>query len=292
MTWRRIFSLKKSVLAKVAAGLVTAFLLAGAGIYMGVYNVSALTGHTKPVYELLEYVRVRAVQVRTPEKVPELAQFDWRDTGVRLYTRHCQQCHGAPGIAPEPFALGMMPPPSAIVRVGRQRSAGELYWVVKNGIKMSGMPAWKYRLTEAETWTLVALMKKLPTLTVPQYAALQATAGAAPALAQPAQAIGRDTQGDDKGLLDGRVLLQQYNCSSCHMITEIPSAKHDVGPSLVGITRQSFLVGKLEMNRQNLIRWLMHPQQIKPGSAMPDLDVSRAHAAAMVEYLYRVDASD
>jgi mono/diheme cytochrome c family protein len=75
------------------------------------------------------------------------------------------QCHGAPGVAPEPFALGMTPAPAALVHTARTWTLAEIFWVVKEGIKMTGMPAWKYRMSEDDMWAVVAFLPAMARLT-------------------------------------------------------------------------------------------------------------------------------
>lgn len=268
---------------------VVGLLAASAGfllVYYGVYNVSALTGHTAPVYKILEYARIRAVEVRALQSAPPLDALDWRGKGAQIYELHCLQCHGGPGVSPEPFALGMMPPPSAIVRVAKTRSPEELYWVTKHGIKMSGMPAWKYRLTENELWQVVAFLKKIPQLTAAEYAQVRGdTAQAHTSAHKP------EPNAWPEGY-DGKVALQQYNCTSCHYIDGIPSASHYVGPPLSNMVKRSFIAGILPTTRENLIRWIIEPQKFKAQTTMPDLGVSREHAEIMVDYLEEIARRD
>lgn len=257
---------------------------AGAMLYTGVYNVSALQQHTGIVFEMLEYTRVRSIAVRSPREVPDLNASDWQQSGVALYSRHCQQCHGAPGVAPEPFALGMLPAPSPIVKVARIRPPEEIYWAITHGVKMSGMPAWEYRLSEDQRWAIVALISRLPAMTPQDYAELQRAEDVEAAMeAEPVAAYrlaDRATR-----LRRGRIALQQYNCAGCHEIPGITAAEAHVGPPLEGLAAQVFIAGLLPMNAHNLKQWIMLPQTLKPGTAMPNMGVSDSHAEWMVEYL-------
>ncbi len=66
---------------------------------------------------------------------------------------------------PEGFSLGMKPAPTAIAALARQRSPQDLYQVMEQGIKMSGMPACAYRMSEEDMWQIVALIKQIPDMT-------------------------------------------------------------------------------------------------------------------------------
>ena len=79
------------------------------------------------------------------------------------------QCHGAPGIAPEPFALGMTPVPANLAYTARTWRPAELFWTIKQGIKMTGMPAWAFRMDDDEIWAIVAFLRVMPALSPEAY---------------------------------------------------------------------------------------------------------------------------
>ncbi|HEX2197521.1 MAG TPA: cytochrome c, partial [Burkholderiales bacterium] len=152
-------------------------LLAGAAgatvLYAGWYDISATDQHLAPTYRLLDTAMRRSVKFRAKDiEVPDLSDPGKVQAGAFLYRQHCQQCHGAPGVAPVPFALGMTPVPVPLVHTARSWTAAEMFWVVKEGIKMTGMPAWKYRLSDAQIWSVVAFLPAMARLTPEQYAKL------------------------------------------------------------------------------------------------------------------------
>lgn len=274
----------RSFLLSLAIIVVSGSIIASGVLYFGTYNVSALQQHTDIVFQVLEFARVRSISTRSDTKVPDLDDLDWQTSGIKLYQTHCQQCHGAPGIAPNAFALGMMPAPSPIVKIAQLRPPEDIFWAIRHGIKMSGMPAWKYRLREEEIWQIVALVKRMNSFTTKEYALLKEDAESFSATqdnAAPVFAIGDK----EERLKLGRIALQQYDCIGCHEIPKITGAATNVGPPLKGIQRQIFLVGLLPMNADNLIQWIRFPEQIKPGTTMPNMNVPPEHAALMVEYL-------
>jgi len=87
----------------------------------------------------------------------------------------------------------------------------------------------------------------------------------------------------------GKVALQQYACTGCHVIPGVVGANSHVGPSLAGLAKRTYLAGVLPNTPENLIRWLKEPQKIAPLSAMPDLNVRDAHARDMAAYLYTLN---
>jgi mono/diheme cytochrome c family protein len=161
-----------ALLLMLAAGGLLAF------IYSGTYNVAATRQHTAPVYWLLMTTLRESIRAHAAHEAPQSP--DLRDSalirnGRALYDRHCLQCHGAPGVAPHAVGLGLEPPPPNLVLRARDLTAGELYWAVAKGLKMTGMPAWEFRLSERDLWALVAFLKTLPELTPSEYRAQGAT---------------------------------------------------------------------------------------------------------------------
>ncbi len=77
----------------------------------------------------------------------------------------------------------------------------------------------------------------------------------------------------------------QYGCPTCHVIPGVPGAVGKVGPSLDGLAQRSYLAGVLPNTPNDLQRWIMHPQQYRPGSAMPEMHVSAQDAAEFSNYL-------
>jgi mono/diheme cytochrome c family protein len=261
----------------------TALLFGVALIYSGFYNVSALAQHTQPVYNILDTVLVRSIAMRSRSvEVPDLEQMDSL-AGLALYAEHCQQCHGSPGIAPDAFSLGMMPSPTAIASIARKRSAREIFWASKNGVKMSGMPAWRYRMSDQELWQVVAFITRVvPNVTVPEYSALRERAAEK---FGSLQATGTFVPDPDASLIEyGRVALQEYNCASCHEIPGVTAAKNHVGPPLDGVSGRSFIAGVLANTDENLVRFIRFPREVDPKTMMPNMGVSEQHAQWMVYY--------
>jgi len=274
----------RTVIILIAVALTA---LAGGAlfIYSGLYNVSATAQHTAPVYWMLNLAMRRAVKHRAAEiSVPPLTDPALVTHGLRLYRLHCVQCHGAPGVAPEPFALGMMPLPANLALTAREwQNPAEIFWVAKFGIKTSGMPAWEFRLTDADLWAVVAFVETLPLQSPREYAGLvQAVERSGITSRSPASAA---ISSDAEDLERGKVALQQYACVTCHVIPGIVAAIHPVGPSLQGIGARRYLAGIVPNTRENMVRWLRSPQAIDPGSAMPDLRVSEQDAKAIAAFL-------
>jgi mono/diheme cytochrome c family protein len=256
--------------------MVVVLALAGAAfVWSGVYDVSATDQHLWPTYWTIRAAMERAVAVRARRlEVPPLDDARRVRRGVGLYREHCLRCHGAPGVAPEPFALGLLPVPENLAHVGRTWSAAEIYWTVKNGLKMTAMPAWEYRLGDEEMWDVVAFVKKMPSLSPDEYERLRE-------LRTPE----RQSPESAPDARRGRKAMQQYACVTCHAIPGVVGSKAPVGPSLERIAARSFIAGVLPNTIENMELWLIAPQDVKPGTAMPDLDMSARDAKDIAAFL-------
>jgi cytochrome c2 len=79
-------------------------------------------------------------------------------------------------------------------------------------------------------------------------------------------------------------LIRSYGCSSCHAISGITS-RPIVGPNLQRLPDQLYVAGKLANTPPNLIHWIQHPEQVRPGTAMPNLHVGDEDARDIAAYL-------
>jgi cytochrome c len=84
----------------------------------------------------------------------------------------------------------------------------------------------------------------------------------------------------------GRAGLRKYGCSSCHTIPGVRGADGLVGPPLTSIGARTYLAGALPNTPENLVRWIRHPQEIRPPNAMPDLGVTEQDGRDIAAYLY------
>ena len=266
-------------LAAVAIAALAA--LGGGALFLrsGLYDIAATEQHTAPVYWLLEFGMRRSVRRGAAGiEVPPLTSDARIARGAVIYRSHCLQCHGAPGIAPEPFALGLMPAPANLAHTAREWPDAELYWVVRYGLKMTGMPAWAYRLGEDDLWAVVAFLRRLPQLSPEQYAAMMRT------LPAPTGATTDDQPGRGDATR-GRAALHQYACGTCHRIPGITGAHAPVGPPLDGIGTRAFIAGLLPNSPENMVRWLRAPRELNPRTAMPDLRITERDARDIAAYL-------
>lgn len=84
----------------------------------------------------------------------------------------------------------------------------------------------------------------------------------------------------------GKQLIESYGCGACHMIPGVHAARGMVGPPLEYFAERTMVAGELANTADNLTRWIQHPRQIEPGTAMPDLGVTQDEANDIAAYLY------
>ena len=80
-------------------------------------------------------------------------------------------------------------------------------------------------------------------------------------------------------------LMVQYGCPACHVIPHVPGAVGQVGPSLAGLAQRSYIAGTLPNTPENRVSWIMHPQHVRPGTAMPEMGVSEQDARRIQIFL-------
>jgi mono/diheme cytochrome c family protein len=262
-----------------ASGLLVVGALIGAVVLLsGVMTTAATKQHFRATHRILdlglEYsVRAAADGITAPPLDDPLM----RRQGFVCYRAHCETCHGAPGVAPSPAALGMMPVPNNLSDSARAQDAAWLYYVTAKGVRMTGMPAWEYRMSEQALWSTVAFLLSLPATNAARYRELTHEppgASCEPRIDLP--------PADEPG----EVLLLQYGCHSCHIIEGVVGPQTHAAPPLVDWPRRAYIAGVLPNNQDNLARWIMEPQAVSPQTAMPALGVPAAHARQMAKYLF------
>jgi mono/diheme cytochrome c family protein len=125
------------------AGIVAAAVIAAAGalvvIFSGVYNVAADSGHYPAVAWVLG--TMKNVSIHRHAKNLDLPADGNLAQGAHEYDEMCVVCHGGPGKEPSAIGKGLLPSPPQMTTAANEFSPQEIFWVTKNGVKFSGMPA-------------------------------------------------------------------------------------------------------------------------------------------------------
>lgn len=87
----------------------------------------------------------------------------------------------------------------------------------------------------------------------------------------------------------GRALLSQYQCGACHTIPGVPSSRGKVAQPLDAWRHRSYIAGRLPNREDVLVRWIVQPDALVPGTLMPSMGVSAEDAQAMAAYLFTLE---
>ncbi len=161
----------------ICCGSVTAALAFGTALFVwsGLYDVAASDPHYAITRWLLEFAKRRSIETHSllvnslVSDDPDLVAL-----GAGHYDIGCAPCHGAPGRPSNAIVQKMLPPPADMLQAAPTWSAAQLYWIVKNGLKYTGMPAWPAPEREDEIRALVALLRAMPAMEPEKYTRLAA----------------------------------------------------------------------------------------------------------------------
>jgi mono/diheme cytochrome c family protein len=159
--------------AAVVGTLLIAFLVMLILVYTGAYNVSAAVGHSAFGRWALETMMRNSVQARAEAEAPPFTPA-MVEAGAGDYKAMCQHCHGGPGVQRAEWSKGMVPKPPTLAHAATRWSPGEIHWIVRNGVKMTAMPAFGPTHDEQAIWNITAFVKQLPAMTAEEYAAFPA----------------------------------------------------------------------------------------------------------------------
>lgn len=176
-----------SALSKTLAAVSVALAGGALFIYSGSYPIGADVPHNQVTYWLLETLREQSVQraARDISLPADLNSPRRLLAGGADYNQMCAQCHLKPGSQKTDMSLGLYPaPPSLVTSVSPayvpsgQTEADYVmrrqFWIIKHGIKASGMPAWGPTHSDERIWNMVAFLQQLPLLSPEQYQILTA----------------------------------------------------------------------------------------------------------------------
>jgi mono/diheme cytochrome c family protein len=139
---------------------------AGVALTAGLVDFSASTPPGRLEQRLATFALNRSIERHAPKVANPLARSPAAvAAGLVLFRTHCVDCHGAPGVDPTEAGASLNPPaPGLTLARVQARSDGELKWIVSNGVRMTGMPAFGASRNEEEVWQLVAALRRLPHL--------------------------------------------------------------------------------------------------------------------------------
>lgn len=162
---------------RVLTGFVALLILLAVAVvawmYSGTFNVAASEPHVPWVRWVIDTTLRQSVRAHAGGvTAPALGDPVLVEEGARLFHGHCAQCHGSPGAEPRPFARAMRPDPPRLTEAVAEWTSAELFWIIKHGLKMTGMPAWGGIHVDGEIWAMVAFLNQLPTMPADRYRAI------------------------------------------------------------------------------------------------------------------------
>lgn len=153
-----------------AAGLaIGGFLVA----WLGLYNIAASRSHWTITEWFLRFAMRNSIETQSMNvTAPPLEDPALIRRGAGHFQGGCAPCHGAPGEPRSPIARQMLPEPPYLADSDQWTqpwTASELFWIVRHGLKYTGMPAWPALEREDEVWAVVAFLRHLPELSPEAY---------------------------------------------------------------------------------------------------------------------------
>lgn len=156
--------------------IVICGILVASGLYLwsGRYNISATVPHWRLTAWLLEEAKDQSIAYHSKGiQSPSLLDAKRISRGFEHFHTTCRLCHGAPDFRSLEFASGMNPRPPNLQRIQVQKETdGELYWIIKNGIRMTGMPAFGPTHNDEQLWEIIAFLRQLPDMTREDYSSM------------------------------------------------------------------------------------------------------------------------
>ncbi|MGD9617481.1 MAG: c-type cytochrome [Alphaproteobacteria bacterium] len=163
----------RGFLLSAAVTLIAVAVLLLLVVLSGVYNVAAGNAHWGPTNWLIKLALHRSVWLYSlPVSAPPLNGPDLVRLGAGHYHGGCAPCHGSPDEARNPIVKHMLPAPPDLREAVRDWSTEELFWIVRNGLKFTGMPGWTAPQRRDEVWAAVAFLRELPGMDAARYRAL------------------------------------------------------------------------------------------------------------------------
>jgi mono/diheme cytochrome c family protein len=179
----------RTLLALIGVLAILCVIAAAVFFFGGFYSVAGTAAESDLVGWALSHIRNASIARHATDTPPaSLNDPASVQAGARAYSkRGCVNCHGGPGVEWAKFSEGLHPDPPDLKDVANEATAQQLFWVIKNGINMTGMPSFgAVEVGDREIWTIVAFVKKLPSVSEADFKAWTESSGGAPSAPAPA----------------------------------------------------------------------------------------------------------
>lgn len=232
----------KKFLSWLGASIVAVVVIGTVVIASGVVPVKASSGHLPITSWLLHFAMQRSVATHSRGIVPPpLDEEALVVRGATQFEAGCVWCHGAPGTSQPRIVMHMTPHPPELSREIGNWDAAELFYIVRHGVKFTGMPGWPSPQREDEVWAIVAFLQRFPEMNFSQYAELS---GRTLRDAQREAVRTAAHRGGDRQALTPTIAIER--CVACHGADG--QGRH-VHPKLAGQSAR-YLVAALKAYRE------------------------------------------
>lgn len=173
MSWLFRRGIFKPLLAWIVILAAVGALAAVGFIYSGLFNVAATVEDSALLKWVLVGTREASIQSRAKAiQAPSPGGAEQLDNGFRLFREECAMCHTPPGGIETMMATGLNPEAPPLAELVEDMTDAELFWVTKNGIRFTGMPAWGPSHSDQDSWDVVAFMRASVDMPAEEYAAM------------------------------------------------------------------------------------------------------------------------
>jgi hypothetical protein len=155
-----------------AVGVVFILFAIGgfAFIYFGVFDIAASHPHTNLTLWFIDKTVTQSVKRHSRGIIPpDLSNPVMIRSGSYRFQQMCVQCHGGPGVDRSEAGEGLYPKGPDLANAKQDWAPQELFWITKNGLKMTGMPAWEHTSEDKEIWAMVAFIEQMPSISPEKY---------------------------------------------------------------------------------------------------------------------------
>lgn len=163
--------MKKTILI-ILSTLIVLILVFFIYISSGAYDISQLSPHNGLTKAIIRKTTHSSINKRMGENT---VPANFKDTaqliaGFKIYGEMCLDCHGSASVKQEGFTEGLYPKPPKLFKKNEEDAAQEFFWIIKNGIKMTSMPAYKPILTDDKIWAVTAFVtQKIGKMSAEEY---------------------------------------------------------------------------------------------------------------------------
>ena len=149
----------KKIILTVVFTLIVLFLGLWFFMLSGTYDISQLTPHNAITKWMIKTTKHHSIEKGMKENtVPDLSNPEITISGFKMYDKLCVECHAAPGVEAQSMVKGLYPKPPIIYKSKDIPEAQEAFWIIKNGIKMTSMPAYGPSHNDKDLWAMTAFL--------------------------------------------------------------------------------------------------------------------------------------